>query len=117
MPGKGEPGDFRRAPRSRARGCVATRGTRDTLVYYSKPDCPLCDKSWPVAEALAVRHRLGLEEVDIRSDPSLERRYGERIPVLLLGDAELGWGCLSPRALERSLDRALAERSGGDSNA
>ena len=36
--------------------------------------------------------------------------HGERIPVLMLGDLELGWGRLSPRALERELSRALAAR-------
>jgi len=82
----------------------------ETLVYYSKPECPLCDKSWPVVEALAARYRLGLERVDILSDPALERRYGERIPVLVLGDAELGWGRLSSRALERALERHAATR-------
>lgn len=85
-----------------------------TLVYYSKPDCPLCDKSWALAAELAARHRLDLRKVDILSDPSLERRYGQRIPVLVLGDEELGWGRLSERALDRRLQRALAARSGRD---
>jgi hypothetical protein len=82
----------------------------DGLVYYTKPDCPLCDKGWPVATALAARHRLALQKVDILSDPALARRYGEKIPVLALGEEELGWGRLSERALERRLQRALAER-------
>jgi glutaredoxin len=85
-----------------------------TLVYYSKPDCPLCDKSWSLAAALAARHRLDLQKVDILSDPALERRYGQRIPVLVLGDQELGWGRLSERALDRRLQRALVARSGCD---
>jgi glutaredoxin len=80
-----------------------------TLLYYSKPDCPLCEKSWPVAERLAERYQLALESVDILSDAALQRRYGERIPVLVLGDTELGWGRLSQRALERK----LAEHLGG----
>jgi hypothetical protein len=75
------------------------------LVYYSKPDCPLCEKGWPVAESLAARHGLGIERIDILSDPGLVTRYGERIPVLVLGEVELGWGRLSERALERTLGR------------
>jgi hypothetical protein len=86
----------------------------DGLVYYAKPDCPLCEKSWPVAAALGVRHHLDLQKVDIRSDPALAHRYGEKIPVLALGDEELGWGRLSERALERRLQRALAARGGRD---
>ena len=82
---------------------------RGTLRYYSKPDCPLCEKSRPVAEQLARAFDLGFEEVDILSEAALEARYAERIPVLVLGDRELGWGRLSQRALERR----LAEQLGG----
>jgi thiol-disulfide isomerase/thioredoxin len=79
------------------------------LVFYSSLDCPLCDKSWPVAEQLARRFGLALEKIDIRSEASLVERYGERIPVLLLDGEELGWGRLSSRAL----DRKLRERQSG----
>lgn len=77
-----------------------------TLLYYSKRDCPLCEKSRPVAERLAQAFGLILEEVDI-SGAGLEARYGEKIPVLVLGDQELGWGRLSQRALERKLAEHL----------
>lgn len=79
-----------------------------TLVFHTKADCPLCEKGWPVAERLAREFSLELLCVDIVGEPELERRYGERIPVLLLGDEELGWGRLSKRAIEKKL-RRLAE--------
>jgi hypothetical protein len=97
MQRKGDPGASAAGP-----------GPSDGLVYYSKPDCPLCVKSWPVAASLAARHGLALRQLDILSDPALERRYGDRIPVLVLCDEELGWGRLSERALDRRLQRALA---------
>jgi glutaredoxin len=71
------------------------------LRYYAKPDCPLCEKSRPIAEALARRFGYELESVDIESDPSLRRRYGETIPVLELDGAVLAWGRFSERALTR----------------
>ena len=77
----------------------------DELVFYSKPGCCLCDHSLPVVEALAQRHGLGLRKVNIEDDPRLMQLHGERIPVLALGDQELGWGRLSERALERKLSR------------
>jgi hypothetical protein len=80
-----------------------------TLLFHSSPDCPLCDKSWPVAQRLARRFGLALEKIDIRSEVSLVKRYGERIPVLTLDGEELGWGRLSQRAL----DRKLRERRSG----
>lgn len=80
---------------------------KPTLRYYSKPDCPLCEKSRPVAEQLARVFGLTLEEVDVLSEAALEARFGERIPVLLFGERELGWGRLSRRALERELTDLL----------
>jgi len=76
-----------------------------TLAYYSKPDCPLCDKAWPIAVAIARRHAMELVRVDIESDPELLASHHDRIPVLELDGETLGWGLLSERAIERKLAR------------
>jgi hypothetical protein len=59
--------------------------TRPTLVLLTRPECGLC------AEMLAALHVLGqrvpLPAVtlrDVDADPELSRRYGLKIPVLLL---------------------------------
>ena len=83
----------------------------EPLRFFSKSDCPLCDKGLAVVRRLAERHGLEVETVDIASDPALVRRHGERIPVLEIAGRELGWGLLSERALERELARW---RSGSD---
>ncbi len=79
-----------------------------TLRFHTRPGCTLCEKAWPVALELARRHGLELSSVDVSADPELQARYGERIPVLLIGEHELGWGRLSARALERELSRTRA---------
>ena len=78
----------------------------DALVFFSKEDCPLCDKGLVVVRRLARRYDLRIEKVDIQSDPALQAKYGERIPVLMWGEAELGWGLLSERAIERKIGRS-----------
>ncbi len=88
---------------------MAAKGA--TLRFHTRPGCTLCEKAWPVAQELARRHGLELSSVDVSTDPELQARYGERIPVLALGGRELGWGRLSARALERELSRA---RTAGD---
>ncbi len=79
-----------------------------TLRFHTRPGCTLCEKAWPVAQELARRHGLELLSVDVSTDPDLQARYGERIPVLVLGECELGWGRLSARALEREFSRTRA---------
>ena len=77
----------------------------EDLVLYTKPDCPLCEKSLPVARELAQRQGLDLRTVSIETDRVLRERYGERLPVLEFGGEVLGWGRLSARALEREMSR------------
>ena len=77
----------------------------NVLRFYCKSDCCLCDEAWPVVERLARRHGLSLEKIDIEGDADLSAAHGDRIPVLVLGDEELGWGRLSERGIEHQLAR------------
>jgi len=38
---------------------------------------------------LAAQAGLSVEEIDVDSDPALEARWGEHVPVLLAGEREL----------------------------
>lgn len=80
----------------------------EELVFYTKGDCPLCEKSLPVARELAQRHGMGLRTTSIESDPVLEKRLGEQVPVLEFRGEVMGWGRLSLRALEREVSQRLA---------
>ncbi|HEY6722021.1 MAG TPA: glutaredoxin family protein, partial [Burkholderiales bacterium] len=55
------------------------------LVLYSRSGCHLCDEM-----ILALRLQLGPDFpvviVDVDSDPALELRYGERVPLLMDGE-------------------------------
>jgi glutaredoxin len=74
------------------------------VVLYGKPGCHLCDDARAVvSEALAGRD-VDLEEVDVTLDPALERRYGERIPVLTVDGEELFEYFVDGRALAERLD-------------
>jgi glutaredoxin len=72
-----------------------------TLVtLYGKPGCHLCDEARQVVDAVRARHPFDLEEVDITRDPTLERLYRERIPVLAIDGEE---------ALELVIERSELE--------
>ena len=65
------------------------------LILYSRPGCHLCDEARELLSALLdERARQGLTsptltEIDIESDPDLERRFFTTIPVVELGDRRL----------------------------
>lgn len=58
-----------------------------TLKLMHTADCHLCEQAHDMLEHLGLE----FESVDIsQSEPWVER-YGVRIPVLVLDEAELGW--------------------------
>jgi glutaredoxin len=80
------------------------------VVLYGKPGCHLCDEARAVVMRATAGRNVELEEVDITLDPVLERRYGERIPVLAVDDEELFEYVVDPRALAERLGRARRDR-------
>ena len=77
------------------------------LKLYTKPGCHLCEQVEADLAQLLSRHPHSLELVDITADAELMRRYGERIPVLVVGDREYG-APLPAGAIERALREAAA---------
>jgi glutaredoxin len=75
------------------------------LTLYGKPGCHLCGGARDVVQAVAARRGVELREVDVTLDPALNRRYGERIPVLELDGEELFEYFVDRDALEERLDR------------
>jgi hypothetical protein len=60
------------------------------LTLVSRPDCGLCEELHAELEALRAQHALPpLELVDVDSDPVLRRRWGLKVPVLLLDGARV----------------------------
>ncbi len=77
--------------------------TRITL--YGKPGCHLCDTARAVVERVRAERGFELEQVDVSIDPLLNRRYGERIPVLELDGEELFEFFVQEASLRERLDR------------
>ncbi len=75
-------------------------------MLYGKPGCCLCDEARRAVADVRARHPFALEEVDVSTDPELEREYGERIPVLALDGEELFELHVDAGALARRLQSA-----------
>jgi hypothetical protein len=53
----------------------------------SRPECSLCEEMLSeLVELLGPQAAQQVQVQDITDNPSLERRYGHRIPVLLIDD-------------------------------
>jgi glutaredoxin len=77
------------------------------VTLYSKPDCPLCDDARAALARVRSRAPFELEELDIGSDPVLQATYGERVPVVAIGDEDAFDFVVDEELLERRLAAAL----------
>ena len=76
-----------------------------TLTLYGKPGCHLCDDARRAVRRATAGRDVVLEQVDVSLDPTLNARYGTRIPVLEI-DGETAFELfVDAGVLERRLDR------------
>ncbi len=73
------------------------------VVLYGKPGCCLCDEAREAVASVRASNPFELEEVDVSTDPELHRRYGERIPVVVVDGEELLEGHVHAGELARRL--------------
>ncbi|WP_322009841.1 glutaredoxin family protein [Paraburkholderia sp. J12] len=71
---------------SEARAAAAGRAQ---LVLYGRAWCHLCEDMRAAVEPLAAAARAQLEVIDVDSDPALQARYDELVPVLVCDGVEL----------------------------
>jgi glutaredoxin len=62
--------------------------TEPRVVLYAKPGCHLCDDARAVIERVCAQRATSYVEVDITTDPSLMKQYGEQIPVTFVDGAQ-----------------------------
>ncbi len=55
------------------------------LTLLSRPYCHLCDEMRDAVHPVAQRHGAAIIEVDVDAYPDLETKFGDAVPVLMLG--------------------------------
>ena len=60
-----------------------------TVTLYTRKDCHLCDQAKADLKSLAEKYPHRLVEVDIDSDPALQKAYFDKIPVIEAGPYRL----------------------------
>jgi hypothetical protein len=75
--------------------CAMSGTPHPDLILYGRADCGLCDEARDMLRALLDERRASalptptLREIDIESDPALERAYFASIPVVELDGRRL----------------------------
>jgi glutaredoxin len=69
------------------------------VTLYERAGCHLCEETHRTLRRIGLDRPLDIQRVDIATDPALELRYVVRIPVLVVGDAELDAAGLADREI------------------
>jgi hypothetical protein len=73
------------------------------VVLYSRAGCHLCDEARIVVVAECDRAQVGWREVDVDTDPQLQARYGEYVPVVEVDGTVQGFWQLDPARVRAAL--------------
>jgi glutaredoxin len=75
----------------------------------TRSGCHLCDQARAVLDSVSEEIALQVEEVDIDTDDELVRRFGLRVPVILVAHQRvIAEGIIDdPRALKDKIEAAL----------
>lgn len=59
------------------------------LTLYGRSWCHLCDDMIAGLQLLRPARDFRVSVIDVDTDPALERRFGDKVPVLMHGEREL----------------------------
>ncbi|MDE2342202.1 MAG: glutaredoxin family protein [Betaproteobacteria bacterium] len=77
--------------------------TAPQFTLYSRSYCHLCSDMAAALEAARHGRDFRVEVIDLEHHPELEARYGDKVPVLVLGGRELFHYHFDAAALESAL--------------
>ncbi|MBI1802567.1 MAG: glutaredoxin family protein, partial [Chloroflexi bacterium] len=60
---------------------------KHALTLYGKPDCHLCHEARALLQALQSEFSFSFTEIDITADRTVEEKYRNLIPVIVVDDA------------------------------
>jgi glutaredoxin len=80
---------------------------KPTITLYGRSNCGLCDEAERMLRAMSDEFGFTLETVNIESDAALLDRYVFAIPVVAIGEVEVGRAPIRRAALEDALREAL----------
>jgi hypothetical protein len=75
----------------------------DRVVVYTRPGCHLCEDAVEIVSRVCADVGTTYREVDITTDPELQRRYGEQIPVTLVDGVQHDFWRVDERRLRAAL--------------
>lgn len=95
---------------SRKAQAATTDGPRIRVI--SRERCHLCDEAMAVVEQVAAERAEQVEVLDVDADPTLQARYTDLVPVVVVDGREIATFRVTAAQLHGALDGAGGDGSG-----
>ncbi|MGH9793461.1 MAG: glutaredoxin family protein [Candidatus Acidiferrales bacterium] len=79
------------------------------VTLYTRAGCHLCEEAKQQMAPLLAEFEAELREVDVDADPALRERYGNDVPVILLGERKIAKHRVDIAQLRRQLRDAAQQ--------
>ncbi|MFQ6051447.1 MAG: glutaredoxin family protein [Candidatus Hydrothermarchaeota archaeon] len=77
---------------------------RINIEFYTKKDCPLCEKAESIIEELRHVYNLDVKKVDITQNPEIYERYRQEIPVIRIHGRYTLKGVIDKKELRKKME-------------
>ncbi|HYH87097.1 MAG TPA: glutaredoxin family protein [Pyrinomonadaceae bacterium] len=84
--------------------------SKTRVTFYTKAGCHLCEDAKREIERAGCSDLFDFEEIDILTDPDLQRRYGTEIPVVLINGTHAFKYRLTAGDFRRAIQKQNRER-------
>lgn len=83
------------------------------FVLLTRVGCHLCDDAKRLLEQLQTEFEFLLRVVDVDDQADLERKFGDKVPVILMDGRPRLWGRINPALLRRMIEKRSPRRRPG----
>ncbi len=71
--------------------------------FYTRAGCHLCERARAVVAAECAAVGRQVVDIDVDTDPQLQRRYGEYVPVVVVDGEQVGYWQIDRNRLRAAL--------------
>jgi len=86
------------------------------IEIYSRPGCHLCDDAKAVLERVRRRYPFTLKEINIETNPELQKTYGTEVPVITINGNKAYKYRIDETEFEKKVKRLWKNMSGANAS-
>lgn len=81
--------------------------SKPIITVFTRTGCHLCEEATDLAGRIAAEAGVNYQAIDVDTDSELRAEYGDRVPVVLVQEREIGHFRIAEATLRSELAKVL----------